>query len=234
MKPNCTNTEWLGRAKCSVCEVRTIVLFSGLSNEELDRILYPIDNLHAPAGAGLYEQNSAGAYLYTVRHGMIKLTMALPNGGYRIVRLLGPGDIAGLEILLGQAYRHNAIVLQDADLCRIPAELIKQLDQTRPELHRQLLLRWQKSVDQADNLIADLNSGKAESRLARLLQRMACTGGHDPVAMLSREDMGALLGITTETASRAMAELKRQGLIREEKGHWVYCDPLKLAALANA
>lgn len=36
----------------------------------------------------------------------------------------------------------------------------------------------------------------------------------------SREDMGALLGITTETASRIMAAFKRHGLIhtsREKK-----------------
>ena len=29
MKPNCTNVEWHGRAKCAVCEVRNFVLFSG-------------------------------------------------------------------------------------------------------------------------------------------------------------------------------------------------------------
>jgi len=40
----------VGRAKCSVCEVRSIVLFAGLNIDELDRILQPIDNLHAPAG----------------------------------------------------------------------------------------------------------------------------------------------------------------------------------------
>lgn len=49
MKSNCTNAEWVGRAKCSVCEVRNMVLFSGLTEAELDGLLQPIDNLHAPA-----------------------------------------------------------------------------------------------------------------------------------------------------------------------------------------
>ena len=45
MKPNCTNPEWVGRAKCAACEVRNFVLFSGLKTHELDSILQPIDNL---------------------------------------------------------------------------------------------------------------------------------------------------------------------------------------------
>ena len=39
MKTNCTNPEWIGRAKCAVCEVRNFVLFSGLATNELDAIL---------------------------------------------------------------------------------------------------------------------------------------------------------------------------------------------------
>lgn len=234
MKSNCTNTEWVGRAKCSVCEVRNIVLFADLSVDELDRILQPIDNLHAPDGATLYEQGSNGGHVFTLRHGMVKLTIDLPGGGYRIVRLLGPGDIIGLEALLGQPYQHNAIVLHDADLCRIPIELVNQLDRSQPALHRQLLLRWQAAVSQADMLIASLSTGKVETRLARLLVKMCCQSESPQIAMLNREDMGALLGVTTESASRAMAELKRRGLVREEKGRCVHCNQQGLATLAEA
>lgn len=234
MKPNCTNAEWIGRAKCSVCEVRNIVLFAGLTNDELDRILHPIDNLHAPAGAVLYEQGGSGSSVFTVRSGMVKLTLDIADGGGRIVRLLGAGDVAGLEALLAQPYKHTATVLHDADLCRIPAELVNQLDQTQPKLHRQLLLRWQKAVDQADSLIACLASGKIEARLARLLLKLGCRDESSRGYMLNREDMGALLGVTTETASRAMAEFKRQGWVREEKGYCVFCNRQALAALAHA
>lgn len=51
------------------------------------------------------------------------------------------------------------------------------------------------------------------------------------MTMLSREDMGALPGVTTETASRAIAELKRRGGGGKERGFafistsedWQYC-----------
>jgi CRP-like cAMP-binding protein len=45
--------------------------------------------------------------------------------------------------------------------------------------------------------------------------------------------MGALLGITTETASRIMAEFKRRGLVHVDKGNEVVCDHAGLTQLAN-
>jgi CRP/FNR family transcriptional regulator len=233
VKSNCTNTEWVGRAKCSVCEVRNLVLFSGLTPAELDGLLQPIDNLHAPAQATLYQKDAAATHVYTVRSGLVKLTVDLPNGMQRIVRLLRPGDVAGSEALPGGQYRHHAVVLRDADVCRIPVEVVRQLDQTNPAVHRALLERWQRAVDQADNFIAALSTGSAEARLARLLLGMACEQDLHAAVSLSREDMGAVLGVTTETASRAMAEFKRRGLVREEKGICVACDRKGLEAIAN-
>jgi CRP-like cAMP-binding protein len=232
MRPNCTNPQWVGRAKCAVCQVRNFVLFSGLSAHELDSILQPVDNLRVPQHAVLYEEGTAAPSVYTLRNGLLKLKVDLPSGGQRIVRLLRPGDVAGMETLVGERYHHTAVALQDTDVCRIPREVVMQLDQTNPSVHQALLQRWQKSVDQADHFIVALSTGPAEARMARLLITLGCTGDH-PETMPSREDMGALLGITTETASRTMAEFKRRGLVHADKGSDVVCDHSGLMQLAN-
>ena len=233
MKPNCTNPEWVGRAKCAVCDVRNFVLFSGLSMNELDTILQPIDNLHVPQHAVLYEQGATAPSVFTLRHGLIKLKVDLPNGGQRIVRLLRPGDVAGMETLVGERYHHTAIALQDADVCRIPREVVIQLDKTNPSVHQALQQRWQRSIDQADHFIVALSTGPAEARMARLLITLGCTTAGQPETMPSREDMGALLGITTETASRIMAEFRRRGLIHIEKGGCIDYDYNGLTQLAQ-
>jgi len=232
MRPNCTNPEWIGRAKCAVCDVRRFVLFSGLTDRDLDAILQPIDNLHVPQNATLYEQNAAAPFVYTLRHGLIKLKVDLPNGGQRIVRLLRPGDVAGMETLVGERYHHTAIALRDADVCRIPREVVMQLDRTQPAVHQALIQRWQRSVDQAEHCIVSLSTGTAEARMARLLIMLGCSG-NQPETMPSREDMGALLGITTETASRIMAEFKRRGLVHADRGNEVVCDHAGLVQLAQ-
>ena len=232
IKPYCTHAEWIGRAKCATCEVRNFVLFSGLSAHELDAILLPIDNLHVPQQATLYEQNQSAPFLYTVRSGIIKLSVDLPNGSQRIVRLLRAGDVAGMEALVDTRYHHTAIAMRDADVCRIPREVVTKLDQTNPSVHRSLLQRWQCTVDQADHCIVALSTGTAEARMARLLIMLGCTGDQ-PETMPSREEMGALLGVTTETASRTMAEFKRRGLIHSQKGSEVVCDAAGLAEIAK-
>lgn len=232
MKPNCTSVEWQGRSRCTVCAIRNSVLFSGLTPPELDAILQPIDNLHVPQSAVLYEQGATAPSVYTLRSGILKLRIDLPNGGQRIVRLLRPGDVAGMETLVGERYHHTAIALRDADVCRIPREVVVQLDRTSPAVHQALMQRWQRSVDQAEHCIVSLSTGTAEARMARLLVMLGCSG-NQPETMPSREDMGALLGVTTETASRIMAEFKRRGLVHADRGNEVVCDHAGLVRLAQ-
>lgn len=234
MKPNCTNPEWIGRAKCSACDVRNFVLFSGLTPHDLDTMLQPIDNLHAPQHAVLYEQGAAAPSVYTLRSGLIKLQVDLPNGGRRIVRVLRPGDVAGMETLVGDPYHHTAIALQDADVCRIPREVVIRLDHTHPAVHQALMQRWQRQIDQADHFITALSTGPAEARMARLLLTLGCNGPLPESALPSREDMGALLGITTETASRIMADFRRRGLVELGKDAHNTCDLAALEQLANS
>jgi len=234
MNTNCTNVEWVGRAKCSTCEIRNFVLFSGLSLRELDAILQPIDNLRVPQNATLYDQGNDAPSLYTVRSGLLKLKVDLPNGGQRIVRLLRQGDVAGMETLVGAPYHHTAIALLDTDVCRIPREVVLLLDKTSPSVHQALLQRWQHLIDQADHFIVALSTGPAEARMARLLLTLGCHGPHPENLFPSREDMGALLGITTETASRVIAEFKRRGLIQIEKRECVDYDQTGLTRLAES
>jgi CRP-like cAMP-binding protein len=52
--------------------------------------------------------------------------------------------------------------------------------------------------------------------------------GAEGCELFSREDLGAVLGLTTETASRTMAELKRQGFISEPRFNHFLCDIVSL------
>ena len=172
--------------------------------------------------------------MYTVRSGLIKLRANLPDGGQRIVRLLGPGDLIGIKALVEDNYHHSAIVMQDADICRIPREIVGKLDQKFPEVHRALQQRGQHSVDLADHFITALSTGSAETRMSRLLVMLDSVATHSEFVLPSREDMGALLGITTETASRIVAEFKRRGLLHVNKGSYVGCDLSGLSQLAGS
>lgn len=210
---------WKGQAECTGCTIRDMALFADLQAADFDLIHLPIDELQLDAGATLYHAGDDGTALFTVRSGLVKLVQYLPDGGQRIVRLLRRGDTAGLEVLLDNAYEHAAVVLRPALVCRLPRDVVKRLSVETPRLHNQLMKRWHAQVRQADEWLTGLSTGSARSRVARLFLHLAerepACQGECEVELFSREDLGAMLGVTTETASRVVAEFKRTGLVTE-------------------
>jgi CRP-like cAMP-binding protein len=92
--------------------------------------------------------------------------------------------------------------------------------------------KWHDAVKRSHDCLRDLSTGSARQRVARLFLLLA--GDGCPCQLFGREDMGALLGVTTETASRSVAEFKRQGLVREVGANLFDCDQNALKTLAAA
>ncbi len=139
----------------------------------------------------------------------------------------GPGDLAGIEAIHGLAYLHHAIALKNTEICRIPIADIEQLIRKSPNLYKQLTARWQKIQSDADIWLAELTVGSSKKRVANLLLYLDAQNTNESFYLPAREDLGALLAITTETVSRVIAEFKRQGLLQTQQ-HNAQIDKLKL------
>ena len=202
---------WHGLSACDKCPIQDLVLFADLDEADFNAIHLPIDDIWLPPGAALYHADEAAADLFTVRAGLVKLEQYLPDGARRIVSLAGQGDVLGLEATVAQSYEHTAIALQPTELCRIPKGIVGQLSQ---KLNRQLMRKWHDSVQTAHTCIRDLATGHARRRVARLFLILAPPSARR-CRLFGREDVGALLGVTTETASKTVAEFKRLGLVTE-------------------
>ncbi len=225
---------WRGEADCRNCSLRTSALFSGLEEKDFEHIHRPIEEFNLTPHQALYRAGDPGDAVYTIRNGLMKLVQYLPDGSQRIVRLLHSADVAGLEALLGQSYQHDAVVLQAASVCRLPIEVVKRLDRDSPKLHHELLLRWQRALTEADAWLTLLSTGTARQRVARLLLRLLEKSDNPGICELfSREDVGAILGITTETASRMVAEFKRKGLLEEISPSRYRCNRPELEAIGS-
>jgi CRP-like cAMP-binding protein len=230
----CIDPTWVGRSDCVHCAIRKRVLFADLSTDELNDVLQEIDDLVYQSGSMIYRHGDEGLALFTIRRGMLKLIRELPGGDQRVVRLLKVGDVAGIEAAIGASYRHTAFAIGETELCRIPAPVIEQLDITHPTLARQLMVRWQNNLDDADRALVEFSTGTAEVRVARLLLHLSSLSHDDTCADIGRQDMGSMLGITTETASRVMADFRRRGVIGETgRGERCHCNADLLKRIAN-
>jgi CRP-like cAMP-binding protein len=207
-------------SNCKACGIRESALFGRLEEGDLTLVHDAVQQcLHEPEDL-LYRLGDPAGAVYTIRSGWVKLVRYLPDGSYRIVRIASAGDVLGLEGVLSQPYLHDAIVLQPSQICRIPVEVLKELSENTPELHRALMERWHRALTEADDWLTELSTGAARHRVMRLLLRLADESGQGRGPLLSRKDMGAVLGVTTESASRAVAELKRAGLLQEGGGRF--------------
>lgn len=213
MIPIKTESAWRGTADCRNCGVRDMVLFADLHEDDFNLIHAPIDDLEFAPGQPLVRTGDTATSLYTLRVGVIKLVRNTVDGRQRIVRVLRPGDVVGLEALMGPVYDSDAIALTNVKVCRLPLQVIQRLNRETPRLHQRLLERWHRSLKEADDWLADLNFGTARQRLAGLILKMRGDPPADVSTLFSREDMGAMLDLKLETVSRTLNAFVREGLI---------------------
>jgi CRP/FNR family transcriptional regulator len=232
MRPITLHAIWSSEPKCRRCAVRGSVLFAGLDETDFRHIHQPIRDINLAPKDLLYRLGERGRTLFTLRCGVIKLSQYLPDGSQRIVRLLRDGDVLGLEALVGQPYQHEAVALTDCEICAIPVEVIEHLGRERPALHKELMARWQQALSEADTWLTQFGTGTARQRVARLLLRLNCAE-QDRLPLFCRQDIGAMLGLTTETVSRTIAELRRQGLLRDHDARIQDCDRQTLRRIAD-
>ncbi|MBT9487097.1 MAG: Crp/Fnr family transcriptional regulator [Rubrivivax sp.] len=199
---------------CAACEVRSSALFGVLDDAGLDRIHTQIAALTLAPDTPVYDRGTAGLAVYTIRSGLVRFERSNARGDRRIVRIAGRGDLIGQEALLQRPYADEAVACTELQLCRIPRTLVDQLAQGRDSLPRELMLRWQQALDAAESWVSDLSTGPARRRLLQLLQRLALhADAADQIWLPRRDEIGAMLDMTLETASRLVSQMRREGVL---------------------
>ena len=199
---------------CAACSVRGQSLFGALDRAGLDYIHASIDSIRLQPGRTLFEAGVRGAVLYTLREGIVRFERVTERGDRRIVRLAGRGDLIGQEVLLRRPYADDAVACTPAQLCRIPAHLVDGLCSQNPALVHELMLRWQRALEDSEAWLTELATGPARRRALRLLHKLTVHAEADGRIWLpQRDEIGAMLNLTFETASRLISQFKREGLI---------------------
>ncbi len=213
MIPIKTESAWRGTSDCRTCGIRELVLFANLNEHDFGLIHAPIDDLEYAMGATMYQERSAVQGVFTLRSGMVKLVRSTLDGRQRIVRVLRSGDVIGLEALASAQYDSDAVALTQVSVCRIPLSVIQKLSTGSGRLLTQLMSKWQQTLKDADDWLADLNFGTARQRVGNLVLKMRNPDNSAVSMLFSREDMGAMLDLKLETVSREISRLVREGTI---------------------
>jgi CRP-like cAMP-binding protein len=219
MIPIKTESAWRGTSDCRNCGIRDMVLFADLNEEDFNLIHAPIDDLVYQSGHSLYDESDKAIGVFTLRKGLVKLVRVTADGRERVVRVLFPGDVVGLEALATGHFDSQAVALSEVSVCRIPLDVIHQLGANSPRLHRKLMEKWQSALKQADDWLADLNFGSARQRVLHFIHKMHEVADDGTATLFGRDDMGAMMDLKLETVSREVTALVRAGVMEPLDKH---------------
>ncbi len=214
MIPIKIDSAWQGTSDCRSCGIRDMVLFADLNEQDFGEIHTPIDDMVFAADAVLFTEGQQALGVFTLRKGMVKLVRSTADGRERIVRVLRPGDVIGLEALATAHYDTEAVAMVESSVCRIPLSVMHHLSAHSPRLHMRLMQKWQQALKDADDWLAELNFGTARQRVAGLALKMRDSEHPQFTSFFARDDMGAMLDLKLETVSREISALVREGLIK--------------------
>lgn len=199
---------------CAECPVRGEALFRVLGTGTLESAGDGVQSVRLLPGQRIYAQGFVGASLFTVREGIVRFERVTEAGDRRIVRLAGRGGLIGQEALLHRCYADEAVACTETQLCRIPRSAVERLAAREPTLHRELMGRWQSSLEAAEEWSAELTSGTTRRRVLQLVARLAeLAGPGDCIWLPPRHEMGVMLDMAFETASRVVGQLRREGIL---------------------
>jgi CRP/FNR family transcriptional regulator len=92
--------------------------------------------------------------------------------------------------------------------------VIRSLEEQAPALRDEWMRRWQIALSETEDWASFLTHGTPSIRMARLLLKLAKPDLNDIVTLPNRTDIGIMLSIAMETASRIIAKFQRSGMLR--------------------
>lgn len=206
---------WQGDSKCMACDGQGNGLFGELAHQDVVAQDIRVDNVVFSSGETIYHLGAPAETLLVLRTGAVKLVRYSSNGAeQRIVRVLKPGEVLGLDAMPAGTAQHHAIAAGEVRGCRVPLSTVELLCMKYPKFQWAVMRQLQSSQRETEQWLVDLacSGGTARERMARLLLKLRA-GDDDRIYNFSREDFRAMLGITVETACRIMAEFSRLGLL---------------------
>jgi CRP/FNR family transcriptional regulator len=202
---------------CLSCEARHKGVCGALTPRQLAELAkHTTRRKHAP-GAVLLREADPVDHHANIMNGVVKLSKILADGRQQIVGLQFAPDFLG-----GPLTDENAMTVEaasDVEVCAFPKSTLDRLIHENPNLEHRLLTQTLKELDEAREWMVTLGRKTAAEKVASFLLLIA---SHiDPevdettsfLLPLSRSDIADFLGLTTETVSRQMTRLRREGVI---------------------
>lgn len=183
----------------------------------------------------LFYEGDPAEYYFKVVTGAVRGCKLLADGRRHIGDFYLPGDY--IELVADGDHVFTAEAVTDTTLVRYQRRTVEALASQEPGIGRRLLSLACQGLTAAQHQMVLLSRKTADERIASFLIAMASRSGDgEHIALpMTRTDIGDHLGLTMETVSRALSQLKSAGIIGLKNSHDVVIrDRAQLEDIAEA
>jgi CRP/FNR family transcriptional regulator len=204
---------------------------------ELDRLRAIAQPRDYSAGDLIFTQGHEVDAVYLPCSGCVMVERNGAAGQRQVLGFLHRGYYLGFSN--STRFLNSAVVLEESHLLRFPADRFYSLANELPALRDNIARISNQVLARVFDHLFAIGQKRAHERLAFLLQQLWYRASADGECLqlhlpMRRADIGAYLGLTLETTSRAFSRLRSDGLIATPDHHTVEVLDLEtLLALAE-
>jgi len=215
--------------------LRTIPLFTQLSDEEVTRVTQAARERTYPKNSVILFEDDPGDALYVVLTGEVKVVLIGEDGREVILSILRSGDFFGeMSLIDNQPRSAHVIATEASNLMVLRRDEFRDCLEQAPRIALGLLQALSRRLRRADDKIGGLVLLDVTGRVARVLLELADEhdGEHVP-RKITHHMLAQMIGSSRETVSRTLRELADQSLIQVSRKDIAILDRSRLEDLAG-
>lgn len=186
----------------------------------------------------LFSEGDSAKYLHFLTSGKIKLFKTNDQGKEYITQIYREKDFFGYSSLLeANSYEETAVALEDSEVGSILKQDFYQLLLSNNDLHAQFIKFVTSNLSEANDKLIKLAYNSARKRVAEAILYLANKYyeelSDDLIFSVCRDDISAISGVSPESVSRNLTDLRTERLIELQTGKIKILNLKKLAGLKN-
>lgn len=200
--------------------------FAGLAEEQIEYLDSLMHVRSYSVGEAIYHSGQDATRLFVVASGRIKLLRPSASGQDTLIDVMVPGGMFGTLSELGDpAYRDSAVALTPVCVLSMSDADFHTVLRAHPSVALAALAdvaqRLAHSQETVRAMAADTVAQRVAGRLVQLADKVGVAHEDGTIRLevpLTRADLAAMVGSTTESVSRVMSRLRADGLVTSGRG----------------
>lgn len=173
-----------------------------------------------PKGAVLFTEQEAPKGVFILCKGRVKLSMTSSEGKSVILRIASPGEVLGLHaVVSNQPYQASVETLEPSEVNFVRRDDFLRFLRENPEASLRAAQQLSQNYHIACEQVRSIGlAHSAMGKLAGFLLLWSTKGqptkqGTRVLLTLTHEEIGQMIGLSRETVTRTMGDLRRRQLV---------------------